>query len=163
VAIDPAVTAGDKADETGLIVAGRADDGQVYVLHDATLRATPLSWAAKAVELYHEYSASEIVIETNNGGEALSTLLHQVDSSVNIKDIHAKKGKRVRAEPVSAMYEQHKIHHVGSFDLLEDQLCTWTPELIESPDRMDALVYAVLMLCQSPTYLSDFVRVLQQR
>lgn len=156
VAIDPAVTSGEDADETGIIVAGQGIDGQYYVLSDRSVRTTPLDWTARAVGAYDDFSANEVVIETNQGGEALTALLRQLAPNLPIKMIHAKKGKRVRAEPVSALYEQHKVHHVQSFDTLEDQLCMWTPEEVESPDRMDALVYALLHLAQ-PSFAAGFL------
>ncbi|MBX6357791.1 MAG: DNA-packaging protein [Micromonosporaceae bacterium] len=148
VAVDPAVTSGEHADETGIVVAGQGVDGAYYVLADRSVRTTPLDWAGRVVGAYHDFDANEVVIETNQGGEALATLLRQVEAMLPIREVHAKKGKRVRAEPVSALYEQHRVHHVGTFDVLEDQLCTWTPEEVESPDRMDALVYALLRLSQ---------------
>jgi phage terminase large subunit-like protein len=149
VAVDPAVTSGEKADYTGIVVMGRGPDLHGYVLADRTMRATPLAWAQAIVSTYREFRATVVVIETNQGGEALAALIHTVDSSVPVVDIHAKRGKRVRAEPVSSLYEQGRIHHVGSFPDLEDQLCSWTPEQVESPDRMDALVYAALHLFES--------------
>lgn len=146
VAVDPAVTSGEKADETGIVVSGKGVDGRGYVLADHSLRDTPLNWAKAVVAAYHRHEANEVVIEVNQGGEALEALLHTVDKHLPVTMIHAKKSKRVRAEPVSALYEQGRVSHVGRFDTLEDQLCTWTPELVESPDRMDALVYSLLAL-----------------
>lgn len=147
VAVDPAVTSGEDADETGIVVAGQGGhDGHGYVLGDYSMRDTPLAWASKVAEVFDRHQANLVVIETNQGGEALTTLLRQVRPGLPIVSIHAKKGKRVRAEPVSALYEQHRVHHVGTLAHLEDQLCTWTPEQVESPDRMDALVYALLYL-----------------
>ena len=146
VAVDPAVTSGEDADETGIIVAGQGVDGRYYVLADRSVRTTPLDWAGRVVAAFDDFEANEVVIEVNNGGEALATLLRQIRGNLPIREIHAKKGKRVRAEPVSALYEQGKVSHVATFDHLEDQMCTWTPQQVESPDRMDALVYALLYL-----------------
>lgn len=146
VAVDPAVTSGEKADETGIIVAGREAGGDGYVLADRSLRTTPMRWAQVVVDTYDEHHADVVVIEVNQGGEALRDLLHTIRPTLPVEMVTAKKSKRVRAEPVSALYEQHRIHHVGPFNQLEDQLCEWTPELVESPDRMDALVYAFLHL-----------------
>lgn len=156
VAVDPAVTSGENADETGIIVAGKAVDGQFYVVKDLSVRTTPMDWAARVVGAYEDHKANAVVIETNQGGDALAALLRQLSPNLPIIRIHAKKGKRVRAEPVSALYEQGRVHHVGSFDVLEDQICTWTPEELESPDRMDALVYAILHLA-APSFSSDFL------
>jgi len=146
VAIDPAVTSGEDSDETGMIVAGVSMDGQYYVLYDGTLRASPDGWARRAVELYHEYKANRIVAEKNNGGDMVGSVIHHVDPTVPIKLVTATRGKQIRAEPVSALYEQGKVHHVGGFDQLEDQMVSWTPDSGTSPDRMDALVWAITEL-----------------
>jgi phage terminase large subunit-like protein len=159
VAVDPAVTSGENADETGIVVAGKGVDGDYYVLSDRSVRTTPLDWAGRVVAAYHDFDANEIIIETNQGGDALAALLRQIESGLPIRQVHAKKGKRVRAEPVSALYEQHKVHHVGNLDHLEDQLCTWVPEQIESPDRMDALVYSLLAIA-SPSMAAEFMNQL---
>ena len=146
VAIDPAVTSGEDSDETGMIVAGVSMDGQYYVLFDGTLRASPDAWARKAVELYHKYKANRIVAEKNNGGDMVGLVIHHVDPTVPIKLVSATRGKHVRAEPISALYEQGKVHHVGGFNQLEDQMVSWTPDSATSPDRMDALVWAITEL-----------------
>jgi phage terminase large subunit-like protein len=159
VAVDPAVTSGENADETGIIVAGKGVDGDYYVLADRTVRTTPLDWAGRTVAAYHDFDANEIIIETNQGGDALAALLRQIEPGLPIRQVHAKKGKRVRAEPISALYEQHKVHHVGNLSHLEDQLCTWVPEQIESPDRMDALVYSLLAIA-SPSMATEFMNQL---
>ena len=146
VGVDPAVTSGEDADETGIVVAGTGVDGRYYVVADRSVRTTPLDWAGRVVAAYDDYDANDVVIETNQGGEALATLLRQIRPNLPIREVHAKKGKRVRAEPVSALYEQGKVSHVGALDVLEDQMVTWLPEQVESPDRMDAMVYALLYL-----------------
>lgn len=161
VAVDPAVTSGENADETGIVVAGRGEDSHFYVLADRSVRTTPAAWAQRVVDTFDEFEANEVVIEVNNGGEALATILRGIRPGLPIKEVHAKKGKRVRAEPVSALYERHLVHHVGPMDTLEDQLCTWTPEEVESPDRMDALVYALLSLDQQ-SHAAAFFSALNQ-
>lgn len=143
VAVDPAVTAGDDSDSTGIVAAGLGYDGHVYVLADRTLVASPDTWARRAVELYDELAGDRIVAEVNNGGDLVGTVLRTVDPSVPVRQVHASRGKRVRAEPVAALYEQGRVHHVGGFTDLEDQMTTWTPESPDSPDRLDALVWAV--------------------
>lgn len=141
-------------DETGLIVAGLGNDAKVYILGDYTLRESPAKWAAEIIRVYDLWNCNEVVIEVNNGGQALvdlirlTEILHGRDLPIPIHKIRAKQGKRVRAEPVSVMCEQHRVPHVGVFKLLEDQLVTWTTDEIESPDRMDAYVYAVLTLAK---------------
>lgn len=151
VAIDPAVTSGEDSDETGIVVAGATPDGHYYILDDISVKASPERWARVAVEAYHKWGADRIVGETNNGGDMIELLLRQVDPAISYKKLTATRGKLVRAEPVAALYEQARAHHVGMFDKLEDQMCNYTLDSTESPDRMDALVWAVheLMAGQS--------------
>jgi len=142
VAIDPAVTYG--GDETGIIVAGRLDE-EGFILADMSGHYTPHAWAQVAIQAAKAWRASYIVAETNNGGEMVRTTLEseRLPRGVRYKPLTASRGKRLRAEPVSAMYEQGLIHHVGIHHALEDQMTTWTPEDRLSPDRLDALVWAV--------------------
>lgn len=142
VAIDPAVTSGEDSDETGIVVAGRTDRDAV-VLADYTCRLSPDGWARRAVDAYHQHEADRIVAEANQGGDMVRTVLRTVDPSVPVKLVHATRGKRVRAEPVAALYEQARVHHAAVFAELEDQLVTWTPDSPSSPDRLDALVWAL--------------------
>ncbi len=145
VAIDPAATSTEEANDTGIVVAGIArvgNDVHGYVLDDLSRHASPDGWARAAVEAYHARQADRIVAETNQGGEMVEHTIHTVDRRVSYKGVHASRGKQTRAEPVAALYEQGKVHHVGCFPLLEDQMCEWVPGE-ESPDRMDALVWAL--------------------
>jgi len=147
VAIDPAVTSGESADETGIIVAGLGVDGFGYVLDDLTCRLSPEGWARRAVEAYHHYGADRIVAEVNNGGDLVESVLRTVDAKVSYKKVHASRGKRVRAEPIAALYEQRKVFHTKMFPELEDQMCNFVPDRVEgSPDRVDALVWALTEL-----------------
>jgi len=146
VAIDPAVTSNADSDETGIIAAGLTADGHYYVLDDKSLRASPDTWARQAVNLYHEYKADKIIAETNNGGDMVIGVLKQVDMSVPVQKVTATRGKQLRAEPISSLYEQGRVHHVGYFEQLETQMCEWTPLSKESPDRLDALVWALTEL-----------------
>lgn len=147
VAIDPAVSSTEQSDETGILVAGVGVDGHGYVLADASGRYTPEQWARKAVGLFDEHNADRVVAEINNGGNLVGYTLRTAGRHVPYKELHASRGKRTRAEPVSALYEQGKIHHVKSFPELEDQLCTWDANGTEnSPDRLDALVWALTEL-----------------
>jgi len=143
VAIDPAVGDKEENDETGIIAAG--SNGDIgWVLEDGSMGgARPQKWANKAVNLYKKYEADRIVAETNQGGDMVEQTLRTVDSTIPYKGVKAKKGKRTRAEPVAALYEQGRIHHVGVLGTLEDQLVTWEPGRAKSPDRLDALVYAL--------------------
>jgi len=149
VAIDPAVTANAASDETGISVVGISPDNNYYVLADRSIKASPDTWARRAVETFHEYKADRIIGETNNGGDMIELLLRQVDPMVPYKKVTATRGKLVRAEPVAALYEQGRVHHVGNLPKLEDQLCSWTPDSPDSPDRMDALVWAITELMES--------------
>lgn len=143
VAIDPAVTSGEDSDQTGIVVAGISPDGHYYVMEDLTMRGSPDAWARVAVDAYHRHKADRIVGETNNGGDMIELLLRQVDPNIAYRKVVATRGKLIRAEPVAALYEQGRAHHVGMFADLEDQLCNWTPAEGSSPDRMDAMVWAL--------------------
>ena len=146
VAIDPAVTSGEDSDETGIVAAGASTDGNFYVLEDATLKATPDAWGKRAVQAYKDWKADRIVAEVNNGGDMVIMVIQQVDRNAPVTKVHATRGKRMRAEPISALYEQGRVHHVGTFPKLEDQMVSWTPESNDSPDRLDALVWALTEL-----------------
>ncbi len=144
VAVDPAGGSSKSNAETGLIVAGRADDGHGYVLADQSGRYTPDGWARRAVDLYRTYNADRIVCEQNYGGAMVEATIRSVDASVPVKLVVASRGKAIRAEPVVSFYEQKRVHHVGMFPEMEDQLCGWDPAGSDpSPDRLDALVWAV--------------------
>lgn len=145
VAIDPSATSTESSDEAGIVVAGRDLLGHGYVLEDASLRDAPIAWARRAIAAYERWKADRIVAETNNGGEMVGTVLAMVRPGVPYQAVTASRGKQTRAEPISALYEQGRIHHVGTFPALEDQMCSWVPGE-KSPDRMDALVWALTEL-----------------
>lgn len=151
VAIDPA--AGSKSDnaETGIVVVGLGADNKGYVLQDDSLRGTPNDWGRAAVAAYHTFKADRIVAEANQGGDMVAHTLRTVDPTVPIKMVHASRGKRTRAEPVAALYEQDKVHHIGFHAELEDQLCSWIPDQSASPDRLDALVWGISELMLGTT------------
>lgn len=155
VAVDPAASSHEGSDEHGIVVVGLARDkdgyARGYVLEDGSLRGTPEEWAKRAVHLYRKWSADKIIAEKNNGGEMVSSVIKAADRSVPVKLVHASRGKVVRAEPISALYEQHRVHHVGMFNELEDQMCTFSVDNIRnsstgSPDRVDALVWGLTEL-----------------
>lgn len=146
VAIDPAVTYGEDSDDTGIIVAGKGRDGFGYVLADRTCHLSPDGWARRAVAAYEEFMADRIVGEVNNGGDLVELTIRTVSQTVPFRAVHASRAKVARAEPVSALYEQGRVFHVGSTRELDDQLTTWTPDSDESPDRLDALVWAMAEL-----------------
>ena len=147
VAIDPAVTSGEDSDETGIVVVALARSGHLLVLDDQTCRESPLGWARRAVEAFQRWRADRIVAEVNNGGDLVESNIRMVAPAVPYRQVRASRGKSVRAEPVAALYEQGRVHHAGSFPLLEDQLCTYVPDSgLASPDRMDALVWGITEL-----------------
>ena len=149
VAIDPAVTSGESSAETGIIVAGLTVSGHVIIIDDLSLRGTPLEWANVAVRALLNHRGDRIVGEVNNGGDLVEANIRAVAPNVPFRAVRATRGKMLRAEPVSALYEQGRVHHVGAFPTLEDQMCLWTPGE-KSPDRMDALVWAVTELVVDP-------------
>jgi phage terminase large subunit-like protein len=159
IAIDPAVTSGEDSDETGIIVAGRARiDGEThaFVLDDVSGRYSPNAWAQLVANTFREQQADRVIAEVNNGGDLVEANLRTVDRNLPFTKVHASRGKRVRAEPVAGLYEQGRVHHVGSLDLLEDQMCMWDPNLGEkSPDRMDALVWALTELMLGHPAVAD--------
>lgn len=146
VAVDPSGGSGPNNDEQGIIVAGLGVDGALYVLADRSCSLSPHGWASRAVAAYREFNADRIVAERNYGGDMVESTIRQVDADAPVKVITASRGKVQRAEPVAALYEQGRVHHVGALPKLEDQLATWTPHDGTSPDRLDALVFAVTEL-----------------
>lgn len=155
VAVDPAVTSGEDADETGIVVAGLGEDEKGYVLADLSMRGSPDEWATAAVHAYRKWKADRIVAEVNQGGDMVEKTIRTVDPAVAYKPVRASRGKVVRAEPVAALYEQSRVLHSGIFDELEKQMCLFTPDLDRkllgsSPDRVDALVWAFSELMVEP-------------
>ena len=147
VSVDPAITSNEESDLTGIIVAGIDINGNAYILEDATDRYMPEQWAAKAISLYNDYEADLIVAERNQGGDMVRSTLRTVDDTVPIKMVHASRGKYARAEPVSSLYERGKVKHLKYLEDLEEQMVTWEPlGSIGSPDRLDAMVWAVTNL-----------------
>lgn len=144
VGVDPAVTSGEDSCDTGIVAAGKGVDGHFYVLADRTCHLSPDGWARRALIALDEFEGDRIVPEVNNGGDLVTHTIRTVRKNAPIRAVHASRGKRVRAEPIAALYEQGKVHHVGAFAELEDQMCTFLPEgNEESPDRVDALVWAI--------------------
>lgn len=171
VAVDPAASSEEGSDENGIVVVGMArnSDGYAegYVLEDASLRGSPEEWAKKAVQMYRKWSADKIVAEKNQGGEMVSSVIRSVDRSIMPKLVHASRGKIIRAEPISSLYEQNRIHHVGRFDQLEDQMCTFSVDNIRangmgSPDRVDALVWGLTELFEKLTGRRKSEKTVQQ-
>ena len=144
IAVDPPASHGKKANACGIICAGLGVDGLVYVLDDHSLeRAKPIQWAERVVALYHARAACRVVAEVNQGGAMVEQILREVDPQLSFRAVHATRGKRARAEPVAALYEQGRVRHAGVFPELEDEMVSAIGEGMKSPDRMDALVWAV--------------------
>jgi predicted phage terminase large subunit-like protein len=142
--------------ETGIVCAGLGIDDHCYILDDQSLMASPLTWANRAVATLAKWKGDRIIAEQNNGGALVETTLRSVNENIPYRAVTASRGKITRAEPVAALYEQGRVHHVGVFTELEDQLVTYTGDPNErSPDRLDALVWAVteLMLANSAILL----------
>ena len=153
VALDPAVTSQEDSDEWGIIVAGELDQedlkkpAQFDVLEDVSAIYTPDEAAKKAIILYQQYEADRVIGEANNGGDMIEALLRHVDPNVSYSKVTASRGKAIRAEPISALYEQRRVHHVGTLGKLEDELTQWNPQTeLRSPNRLDALVWAITEL-----------------
>lgn len=142
IAVDPAITSHEDSDETGIVVASRDADGHLYVEGDFSMKGRPDEWARRVVALFDEYECDAAVIEVNQGGDMVESTLRTVRNTLSIRKVRASKGKRLRAEPISALYEQGRVHHIGKLDKLEDQMCSWSPDDAKSPDRLDALVWA---------------------
>lgn len=151
VSIDPATTSDEESDECGITVQGigaapmmaKDERSHVYVLDDATHRASPDAWARRAVRLHHAWGADAIVAETNLGGETIASLIHLIDPDIKVIEKGGNRGKKTRAEPVAAVYEQKRVHHVGIFGKMEDQMCSFTLDTVKSPNNMDACVHGV--------------------
>ena len=147
VGVDPAVTSGESSNLTGIVVCGVWRDG-FAVLGDHTLKATPEGWASKVAEVVELYQADCVVAEVNQGGDMVEAMLRRVDPRIPYRPVRATRGKAVRAEPISMLYEQGKVWHAGLFTDLEDQMCAYLPDRSwdQSPDRVDALVWALTEL-----------------
>ena len=144
VGIDPAISAEAGSNENGIIVGGLGSDGRGYILDDMTTIGAPMKWANRAISAFDKWDADAIVIEINQGGNMCRQTLETVRPGLPIIEVHASRGKHVRAEPISALYEAGQISHIGTFDALENQMCQMTAAGFEgegSPDRVDAMVW----------------------
>lgn len=150
IAVDPAVTSHKRSDACGIVAVGKGEDGHAYVLEDATLSgARPDAWAARAIALYKRMHADCLIAEVNQGGDVIESVIHAVDPSVPVTKVRASRGKFLRAEPVAALYAKTRIHHVGALSALEDEMCDFGTDGLSggrSPDRLDALVWAISSL-----------------
>ena len=149
VAIDPAVTANANSDETGIIVVGKDFNNNFYVLEDLSGRHSADKWGRIAINAFYEWEADRIVAEVNNGGDLVERLIRNIDTNVPYRSVRATRGKILRAEPIAALYEQDRVHHIGLYPELEQQMCSYTGETNTSPDRLDALVWGLTELSKS--------------
>jgi phage terminase large subunit-like protein len=164
VAIDPPASSREGADACGIVAVGVDDDGKVFVLADQSESGlSPLAWASRAISLYRKLDADRIVVEVNQGGEMARAVLSETDVSVPVSEVRATRGKVLRAEPVAALYEQGRVSHVGSFPLLEDEMADFGADGLSngrSPDRLDALVWAITSLVLMPREATPRMRSL---
>lgn len=152
IGVDPAVTSTGHQDETGIVAAGLGYDGEYYVIDDATALYTPAEWGKATVGAYKRHQADRIIPEVNNGGDLVLMNITNVDKSLEhkVKAVRATRGKTIRAEPISALYEEGKVHHVGRFSEMESEMCSFTGGTADdSPNRLDALVWALTELSQN--------------
>jgi predicted phage terminase large subunit-like protein len=155
VAIDPSGTSKQTSDEAGIVGAGIGYDGHCYILDDVSGIMSPNQWATYAIKLHNNLEADHIVAETNQGWDMVKTVIQNIDRDVRVIGVVAKRNKIVRAEPVVGLYERGFVHHVGVLAKLEDEMTSWdSRESTESPNRIDALVYAVsdLMFKKKPAF-----------
>jgi phage terminase large subunit-like protein len=162
VGVDPAVTSGEESDMTGIIVAGMSAASEFYVLADKTIKASPQIWGDQVISSFEEYKADRIICETNNGGDLVLHLLRTIKANAPVKKVTASRGKAVRAEPIAALFEQGRAHLVGYFPELEDEMCEFEPGLnMPSPDRMDAMVWALTELSEGSNTLAHLAQMAQ--
>lgn len=159
VGVDPNISHEEDADECGIVAVGkdRSRPAQFYVLEDASIpHPRPQEWAEQAIACYWRHKAFAMVVESNQGGDMVEHTIHTIDGRVNVIQRKAKQGKGIRAEPVSALYEQGRVHHVGLFPLLEDQMVEWEPiQGASSPDRLDGLVHAITELNEKNSFMAS--------
>ena len=153
IAADPAVTSGEDSAEWGIVAAGQGPSPagvdwppHYYVFDDRSAKLSPNDAAKVIVGAYQAHKADRVIAEVNNGGDLVEAILRTVNLNFAYEAVHASRGKLTRAEPIAALYEQHRVHHVGAFGVLEDQMCDYVPFLSKSPDRMDALVWGISFL-----------------
>lgn len=164
IGCDPSVSSGEETGaETGIVAVGIGpctclgrEEIHAFVIDDATKEGTPRERFGSVVACYHRFRADRVIGEVNNGGDLVAYTVSTIDDTVPVKNVHASRGKTPRAEPISSLYEQGRVHHVGYFGALEDQMCTWVPGQ-KSPDRMDALVWALTELNFAEDEIPDTV------
>lgn len=154
VAVDPPVTATASSDACGIVVCGVTQEGHGYVIADRTVQGRePHAWARAVIATYHEFLADRVVAEVNQGGDLVVSILHQIERNVTVRKVHATRGKWLRAEPIASLYAEGRVHHHGVFEDLEEQMCSFGAggmQISRSPDRLDALVWALTDLMLAP-------------
>lgn len=140
--VDPAVTSGESSADTGIVTAGVDAAGHYYILADNSIHGSPNTWGLEVIKAYRHNQGDRVIGEVNNGGDLVEANLRSIDRNIPYSAVRATRGKALRAEPIAGLYEQGKVHHIGVFPELEDQMCSWQPGE-KSPDRMDALVWAL--------------------
>jgi phage terminase large subunit-like protein len=179
VAIDPATTSSEDADDTGIVTVARGPcqpstckltvrcPGHGYVLSDDTCHLSPIGWARVAVDAFDRWQGDRVVAEVNNGGDMVGVTLRAVRLGIPYASVNATRGKVVRAEPISALYEQGRVHHLGVFSELESEQATWTQDSPWSPNRVDALVWGLTYLglagAQGAAFLAVYKDEVQAR
>lgn len=148
ISVDPAVSYGEDSDETGLIIAAKGTDGHYYILEDLSGKYAPGFWGHLVVEKYRKEMLNDVVAEVNQGGELVVQNIRQINPAIGVRRVHASQGKLTRAEPIAALYEQGLVHHIGKYPELEEQMVSYTGKGMKSPDRMDALVWALTDLSE---------------
>ncbi|MBR7130709.1 MAG: phage terminase large subunit [Lentisphaeria bacterium] len=149
VGVDPAVTSGKSGDMTGIIAAGIGEDGEYYILDDRSMRVSPLLWVRETIALARQWHTAHVVVEVNNGGDLIGTLFAAEDPYIRFHEVRAVKDKYSRAVPVAGFYEKGIVHHAGVFPELESEMCSCKPgNFTASPDRMDAMVWALTELAK---------------
>jgi phage terminase large subunit-like protein len=149
IGVDPAVTSTGKQDETGIVVAGVGYDNRYYIIDDATDLYSTSEWGKASVGAYKKWNADRLIGEVNQGGDLVEMNIQNTDSTVPVKKVHATRGKLKRAEPISALYEDGKVSHVGHLSELEDEMCSYTGDNTDdSPNRLDAMVWVMAFLSQ---------------
>lgn len=154
IGVDPAVTNNENSDETGIVVAGRGVDGNYYIIQDYSDKFSSAEWPRLLVSLYHKFDASRIVVEVNQGGDLVQELISQADPNVIVEPVRAMKNKFLRAQAIVGLYEQGKVFHTTRLPRLEEQMLTFSNK-ISSPDRVDAMVWALTYLKQTSYCLYD--------
>jgi len=149
VSVDPSISDSEEADEVGIVVAGKSKDDEFFILDDRSFQGSPLQWAAKVAMLFHEFEADSVLYESNQGGLLVENAIQNVDQSIPCTAVRAYRGKILRAESASVLYERGRVLHCRVFEELEDELCDYNGEG-PSPNRLDAVVYALLELSSGP-------------